>query len=151
MAITKRPDFSKLLQGITPDRLGAIVKRAADQISAHIRIRTRKGLDINNEPFASYSDQYQNRKASIMTERGDPDNVNLTLSGKMLNSIQVKGDGGSSPQAWIYFSEGDRQSVAYYHQYGLGQPRRRFFGLNSADEARYMSYVQTEISKGMGL
>jgi hypothetical protein len=47
--------------------------------------RTRRGVDVNGQPFAPYSEAYAKQKRAALGSTG----VNLEVSGNMLNQITI--------------------------------------------------------------
>lgn len=66
----------------TPDLMREVGEMAIRLIQA----RTRQGRDADGQAFAPYSPKYAKRKAK---ETGTSGTVNLTLSGDVLNDLQV--------------------------------------------------------------
>ena len=61
--------------------------------------RTRQGLDADGMAFAPYSPEYAKRKAASL---GSASPVNLTVSGAMLNQLQiVKVEPGKVTLGWV--------------------------------------------------
>lgn len=55
--------------------------------------RTAKGIDAEGRPFAPYSQRYAEQKRQALGTGGTPD---LTVSGRMLNDLQVLRSGVES-------------------------------------------------------
>ena len=66
-------------------------REVGNEITDEIRVQTqKKGKDVFNKNFKSYSRGYAERKPRI--RRGSGSNkVNLTLTGDMMNGLQVRG------------------------------------------------------------
>ena len=66
-------------------------REVGNEITDEIRVQTqKKGKDVFNKRFKSYSRGYAERKPRI--RRGSGGNkVNLTLTGDMMNGLQVRG------------------------------------------------------------
>ena len=66
-------------------------REVGDEITDEIRVQTqKKGKDVFNRDFNEYSEGYANRKPRI--KRGSAGSkVNLTLTGDMMNGLQVRG------------------------------------------------------------
>lgn len=67
--------------------------------------RTKSGYDVQNQPFKPYSKQYAKKKKS--------NKVDLTLTGQMLNSLQINADGlsvqsGFARDKQVYNAKNDR-------------------------------------------
>ena len=65
-------------------------KKIGDEITDEIRVQTqKKGKDVFNENFKSYSRGYAKRKPRL--RRGSKGNkVNLTLTGEMMKNLQTR-------------------------------------------------------------
>lgn len=98
--------------------------------------RTRKGLDINNRPFKGYSENYKN---NIDFENANKTNkVNLTLTGEMLNTLEVKSHGLGFIK--IGFNDSDSNNKASYNR----QKGREFVGINQKDLNMLISKFTTQ-------
>jgi phage gpG-like protein len=114
-----------------------------------IRTRTEQGTDAKGRPFQPYSPEYAERKAD---ELGSG-TVNLTVSGRMLNDMQVVSttnskvtlgfisSGGRAPkgkQTLIQRSRsvGAADKAFWHHVAGAGKSRvkREFFELSHDDQ-----------------
>lgn len=85
---------------------------------SRILSRTLSGRDVDDAPFAPYSDSYARRKGGT---------VNLASSGEMLGSVDYQAGGAS---ATVTCSS----STATYHEQGTSKmPQRRFMGLSDQD------------------
>jgi hypothetical protein len=72
-------------------------KAIAQEVIEFIIARTKQGKDKNNKTFSGYSDQYKKSldyKIAGKPKSGRP--VDLTLSGEMLNSIELLNDSKGS-------------------------------------------------------
>jgi len=97
--------------------LGSDVKRM-------IIKRTQRGKDLNNRKFTNYSKPYLKYKK----KKGLPTSpVNLTFRFNMLANMTVRKLINGSK---VYFSSSDERKKAYYNNFGIGVPKREFFGLS---------------------
>jgi hypothetical protein len=106
------------------------LKTIAMNIRAQIRDNSRKGVDVNGNPFHKYSTTYAEWKLERV---GKNSPVNLMLHGQMMRSIVVnKGSGGYE----IKFADASMAERAWWHHTGTGQPKRPFFGVSDANAKR---------------
>jgi hypothetical protein len=125
-------------------------------IRKEIRKKTANSVDMDGQQFEPYSAQYAIAKASYQSMAkpntmptgkaiAKASKVNLMLTGKMLRSMAIM-KGKNSYE--VYFSDRQRALLAYRHQYGLGVPERRFFGISKAEEtALYHKYFNAPVVK----
>ena len=122
-------------------------------IRKQILDNTRKGVDMDGNPFKEYSESYLNAKADYQSKgkvtaakmvRASV--VNMRLSGVMLRSISVRKVANGYE---IFFADKSRAFIAYAHQTGKGNlPERKFFGVSPADEKRfYAQYFNRPVLK----
>lgn len=112
------------------------IRKLALTIRKTILDYTRAGKDIEGKGFKAYSPLYKDYKSKIMTARGNPDNVNLMLTGAMLRSLAVHSEQTYSD---LFFSDAERAEIAYYHNEGYGVPKREFFGLSEQNETKLVN------------
>lgn len=85
--------------------------------------RTLSGKDVNDVPFAKYSEEYARRHGS---------HVDLHVTGQMLGSITPR----PSKNSVEIVCESD---VAQYHEQGTSKmPQRQFMGLSLTDREKLM-------------
>ena len=110
---------------------------SAALVASLIKKRTLAGRDVDNKPFAPY--------------KSGSSKVNLSLSGKMLDAIEVKMV--SDAEAMVGIFDPEQQKKAIIHQLGLGNaPRRRFFGISENDTAimnQIIAIFTKEINKAV--
>lgn len=101
-----------------PNRLDNGLKVEAEQIKA----RTQQGVDLYGVPFKDYSLYWAQERAS----RGlRTDIVDLTFTGRMLNSMKTRVSSGETKiYGEIYFTGNQDDKV-----FALEKDGRRFFGL----------------------
>jgi len=122
---TKPRDLRKMVQKLgrtfTQNHKRAMRRAAAEGLN-RIQKRTSLGLDINEQPFRPYSEQYKGFRAS----KGRPvDKVRLIFTGRMRKSMQ---SGLRGQDGLIYFD-----SRAESKKAALNNRKRPFFGLNKSD------------------
>lgn len=117
MPIRKRPDIQKYIKRIDNNNLALF----ANELISDIVIRTQSGKDYINHSFKPYSEKYK----KIKSAQYGSSTVNLTQSGKMLNSItwkQIKGG------IRLYFNAKSQNDKAHGNQVKNG---RKFFALSN--------------------
>jgi hypothetical protein len=99
----------------------AMLYTGARQIT-RIRERTAKGIDVNGSPFKPYTKRY----AKFRVKKGrNPSPVDLTMSGRLLNSMQVEVRGPD--EFAITVQDVEAATYGKAHNEGNGRvPRRRF-------------------------
>jgi len=103
--------------------------------------RTQGGTDVNGRSFKKYSKSYQDSLAFKVHGKGG--NVDLTLSGDMLASMQV---GDSSPERLtIEFPDETENAKAFNHNTGDTLPKREFFGLTEEEKQDVKEEFQEDV------
>ena len=108
-------------------------KRIGDAIIDFIKNRSKKGLDKNNNKFARYTKDYAEEKGV------SPKDVDLTLSGEMLDSLSVLSVGRKSLD--IGYQKGDlindkvegNITGSYGQPMGDSSKARDFLGIDDKD------------------
>ena len=95
-----------------------------NEIVRFIKGRTRNGLDKNNRPFEAYSDTYI---SSFDFKIAGKSRVNLTLTGEMLNTLEVISTGTGFIK--IGFRDTDSNDKASFNR----QHGREFLGITQGD------------------
>jgi len=133
--VTKTPRFNIQMAPVRGD-----YQRIGMELREFIKRRTRKGIDVNNEPFEPYSAMY----LEYRNEMGKTDFVNLEDRSEMHNSLSVLAD---NTKAELYYSDAQRAKVAFRHQTGAGRlPIRQHFGVNDNDAQRFIGMLNQIIS-----
>lgn len=110
----------------------------AEEVIDFIIERSKKGKDVENNSFPKYSKSYKNSKDFKIA--GKSSNVDLTLSGDMLNSIQLISHKKGS--VLIGFDRGDstnngkaegNQIGSYGQKSGNPERARKFLGIQEKD------------------
>jgi hypothetical protein len=118
----------------TPDGMPNYLKDmfARDVIKLIIE-RTKSGKDSSGSSFRPYSDAY--KSSEVFKDRGkDPNNVNLTLFGEMLESMSHK---KTATGVVIFFREQEEALKAHGHNNGsMTLPRRHFFDIDDKEYNR---------------
>lgn len=120
------------LKGYSTEEREAIAIRVIDQIVK----RTKDGRDKNGKAFAGYSKDYKNSAA--FKTAGKSSTVDLTLSGDMLDSIQILKN--ASGKVEIGFERGSTENGkadgnirGTYGQDKKVGPAREFLGISSRE------------------
>lgn len=107
------------------------VKQAIGQaIIDKIISRTESGEDVSGKNFKGYSKEYVNSLAFKAFGKSEND-VNLTLTGSMLGTIDIIEDSGNKIK--IGWSDDTENAKAYNHNTGDTVKKREFFGITSDD------------------
>ena len=144
---TNQKQLSKKLSGFQT-RLSRIidkgVKQAGFQLLDIIRIKTAKGIDARDVPFAQYSDSYRKR----LQREGKPLKVDLFYSGRMLGSLSSKKTGKHKTS--LGFTNAQMRQRALFNQV-LNEPKREFFAFNNRTEKiinkQFNRFVAKELKK----
>lgn len=134
--VPKQPLFR--IGTITPSQWRNLGNQARSEI---VQRTSRKGEDINHQPFAAYAPLTLAYKRSIMQSRQrlSPETVTLMDTGQMHRSLAVEVKGQS---AELYYSDQNRSRVALYHQTGSYKlPQRQHFGFNKMDAEKYTKLI----------
>ena len=122
--------------------------QAGFQLVTVMRELTKKGIDVNRNPFAPYSEQYLKQ----LNREGKPTTVDLFYTGRMLGSLtpssSVKKSGRHKVS--ISFTNSQMRQRALFNQV-LGEPKREFFGFNNKTEKiinkQFNRFVEQELRK----
>ena len=135
---TKHQKFELSLKGYTEAEREAIAIEVIDQIVK----RTKSGKDKNGDAFAKYSKSYKDSQNFKIAGKGS--SVDLTLSGDMLDSIQVLAN--RSAKVVIGFENGttengkaDGNIRGTYGQSSPVGPARDFLGISESELKRILS------------
>lgn len=91
--------------------------------------RTESGEGVNGRPFKSYSATY--KKSNQFDVYGKSNDVNLTLTGDMLGTLDIKAQ--SRGVIKIGWQDSTQNAKAFNHHTGDTLPRRPFFGLKDSE------------------
>lgn len=122
-----------------------------------IKRRTRLGYGVPEDggpkdKFANLKDstklsrKYKGRQGKL-SDQTSPNKSNLTSTGKMIDSIVSKVEDRTT----VITIEGDRKSIAAYHQAGTSRMRkRRFLGLAAEDIQQIKAFMQDRLNQIIG-
>lgn len=123
---------AEVLIRLPEERLKAIDQRfeqvLADE-ATQIVLRTRRGVDVDGTPFASYTEAYA-KKRGDSGRRTSP--VDLTFTGNMLNSISTKIVRTLETVIGTIFFNSTTEGLKARGN----QEKRRFFGLSEEQVKR---------------
>lgn len=106
----------------------ATVRQAIGQdIIDTIVSRTKDNKDVNGSPFKKYSKDYIN--SLKFKAFGKTEDVDMTLSGDMLSSMQVIKTNSNTIE--IGFDDELNNAKAYNHNFGDTVPKREFFDITN--------------------
>lgn len=92
--------------------------------------RTESNKSVNGTGFKKYSKQYINSEEFELYGK-NPGDINLTLKGDMLNSIDIIDS--TRDTITIGFDDPTEEKKAANHQKGVTVPSRPFFGVTKSD------------------
>ena len=126
-----------------PKEFGPTERQAlASKVIEHIQKRTENNLDIENKKFTKYSDAYINSPAFKIAGKS-PTDVNLKLSGEMMQSIELIAHGNGFIQ--IGFESGtEANNKAVWTQADDNGPSRMFLGVDDKILERLIAEVNVE-------
>lgn len=141
--------LDRIQQIFTPDNIQKILEREGLKVIRIIKDRTRKGLDIDGNPFRAYTFKYMEYKQKLGFIKLSE--VNLTLHPKdgMMGRIDSKVD-LSDNSLTVYINSADKERLALYHNIeGAGKSRviRRFWGLSDKEKMLISDDVQKQINQ----
>jgi len=107
--------------------------QAGFQLVTVMRELTQKGIDVNRNPFAPYSEQYLKQ----LNREGKSTTVDLFYTGRMMGSLtpdyrSVKPTGKN--KVTVSFANAEMRKRALFNQV-LNQPTRKFFGFDKRTES----------------
>ena len=131
----------------TPDNLfnKGVLNLIAMKQKNRMHLRTLSGEDYQNKSFSPYNASY-----ALKTKKTSVNDVNLTLTSNMLDSMTTKAD---DMQAVIFFGNDDAEFLADIHQNrGAGRSKviRKFFGMSEDDKDKIMGDYTDETAKRLG-
>jgi len=145
MAVTIRvsSDFHAPASLLTPQDMHDV----GDLLVRRIRTRTEGGYDVNGASFAPYNADYAKAKRAALGHS----RVDLTVSGRMLNDMQVvettdktvtisfiSQGGGASGGTFIQRS----RSLGAADKAEFNDPSRHFFGASTEDEEAILQALE---------
>ncbi len=145
-AIQKR--FARI-QSKFPSIIDKGILQGGFQLLDIIRTKTSKGIDINDRPFAPYSQGYLNK----LNKEGKSTKVDLFYTGRMMGALTpgnrtVKKTGRH--KITLGFSNSQMRQRALFNQV-LGKTKREFFGFNDRTaniiRKQFNRFVQKEFRK----
>jgi phage gpG-like protein len=153
MAVTIKVtrDFGPLELTLTAEDM----RDVGDFAVRRIRTRTESGKDVRGSAFKDYSPDY----AAAKREALGHSRVDLTVSGRMLNDMQVTSvtnktatisfvsqGGGNSGGTFIQRS----RAMGAADKAAFNNPSREFFGVSSEDEAAIVASLERVLSERFG-
>ena len=109
----------------------------ADLAIELINQRTLSGKSVSGSNFKKYSKAYAELKGVTR------DNVDLFLSGGMLNSIKRDQSSEDASRVKLTIEKGIETLKAYNHQVGDTLPKRPFFGITSSEAKEIANQLPT--------
>lgn len=131
------------------------MRDVGDLLVRRIRTRTEAGLDVKGASFKDYSPGYAEQKRAALGHA----RVDLTVSGRMLNDMQVTAasknsvsisfisqGGGASGGTFIQRS----RSLGAADKAAFNDPSRHFFGASSEDERAIVEALEAALTRRLG-
>ena len=125
------------------------ILQAGFQLLAIIREKTQKGIDINSNSFAPYSQGYLKQ----LQREGKPTRVDLFNTGRMMGALIPSGrtiKKTGKHKVSINFTNSQMRQRALFNQV-LYDPKREFFGFNNRTEMiiskQFNRFVEKELRK----
>ena len=119
--------------------------QAGFQLVTVMRELTKKGIDVNRNPFAPYSEQYLKQ----LNREGKSTTVDLFYTGRMLGSLGTKKTG--KHKVSLGFNNAEMRQRALFNQVMMGDKNREFFGFNNRTEKiiqkSFNRFVEKELRK----
>lgn len=145
-------DFGPLSVELTEHDL----REAGDLLVRRIRTRTEAGQDMHGAAFRDYSPAYAELKREALGHA----RVDLTVSGRMLNDMQVT-DATSTTATISFVSQGGGHAGGTFIQRsralgaadkaGFNNPSREFFGASEEDEHAILDGLEKVLLARLGL
>lgn len=119
-------------------------KRAfGKQVVQFIKERTDRGVDVNGNKFAGYSESYVN-SLDFKNAGKSKGEVNLRLTNEMMDTLDVVSV--SSDEVWVGFEQGTAPNdKAAWAAAGDNGPSRKFLGIKDADLAAMIDRFEVEM------
>jgi phage gpG-like protein len=139
--VTNNVDLRKQLQA-RKDRIERELSVAIQEEAQEIIDQTQKGIGYDGRPFSSYA-EYDPKYLEYKVSKGRKGNIDLTFSGRMLNSITTKVEQLGSLLRGIIYVPADQAAKA------RGNMRtRKFFGLSKEARERITERLRNALKAG---
>jgi hypothetical protein len=122
-------DLKKIL-GVDVSDMPEVKQAIGQALVDHIITRTENGEDVSNKSFKGYSKEYINSLAFKAYDKSAGD-VNLTLTGGMLGTLDIIEDSGNKIK--IGWEDSTENAKAYNHNTGDTVKKREFFGITESE------------------
>jgi phage gpG-like protein len=127
-------DFGPISLALTQEDM----REVGDLFVRRIRTRTEGGRDVNGSPFRDYSPGYAEAKLAALGHS----RVDLTVSGRMLNDMQVTSTTNTTATISFVSQGGSGSGTFIQRSRGMGaadkaafnNPTREFFAASDEDE-----------------
>lgn len=133
----------KDLFGVSLINQSALVQAIGQAAIDKIVKRTEDGVDVNGASLKKYAKSYI-ESDDFKAWGKSAGEVNMTLSGQMLGTLDVLASDGNS--VTIGWSGGSESAKAYNHNVGDTVTKRPFFGLSASDLDELKQQFQDEIN-----
>ena len=126
--LKKSININKVYNKVVDRKVVSNLQKLGNEVITDVIVRTQHGKDINNRAFKKYSPSYKKAKAKSFGTK-----VNLTRTGKMLNSI-----------TWKKIRNGIRVYIASKAERDKAvgnQKTRKFMGLDRRQKERIANRI----------
>jgi len=139
LVVKKRPNINRWVSKINYLSSKDKLELLANAVITAIKVRTRKGKDVNGHTFDKYTDNYiawKSKHGGTKNGGKQTSPPNLTLNSHMLNSMTHDTYAGGVK---IVFNSDDELKKAVHNQ-----KTRPFFGLSKANRRMIFKLLQKE-------
>lgn len=137
-----------MFDGISFKEERALREAIGQAIIDKIIERTKSGVDINGKLFKGYSKVYV-KSDEFKAFGKSKDEVNLTLSGAMLDTMDIISQDGN--KITIGWDDDEEIAKAYNHNVGDTVSKRQFFGLKPKDVKQIKSMFYEDVRAALEL
>jgi len=143
VSIKVSKDFGPLTINLTAQDM----REVGDLLVQRIRTRTEAGVDVHGAGFRAYSQEYAAEKSKALGHA----RVDLTVSGRMLNDMQVTAATATTAEISFISSGGGggggtfiqrSRSLGALDKAEFNNPSREFFAVSEADEDAVVSALE---------
>jgi hypothetical protein len=138
----------KELFGVSLSGNGALKNAIAQEIIDVIKERTDAGKSVNGTNLKKPYSKAYSESLDFDVYGKSKSEVNMKLTGTMLDTMDVLSDAGNSVK--IGWSGDEQAAKAYNHNTGDTVPKRPFFGINQSELNKIKSKYDSVVKKESG-
>lgn len=120
---------------------------SGDLMRSIILERTARGVDVDGNAFAPYSQPYAKKRAKSGRKAAP---VDLLWSRRMLQSLRIVVNKALNEVALVVYGSEESVRAAAHNEGAAKMPRRRWLAASQADAARIAKLLEALISKRVG-